>query len=309
MRFALIGQPVKHSLSPPMHRAALLFFGLEGSYELLELAPDNLLKGVESACKEGFSGFNATIPHKERLFDLFGENASWQAKMLSAANTVRIDSSSRLHLHNTDMGGFLQALANLQRDENQAEMKPTTSIGQMKGNAIVLGAGGAARACVAGLALSSYSTIFVLSRQIESSSELCKSLQVALSDTVPGLEPRLEAMSFDDIAKREFSPIDIIVNCTPLGLSKNDSLPTWFEELLQKTAIQSVFMDTVYRRDLRETLLQKEAMRKGLKTADGLSMLVEQAVLAFAFWTGRRPPSELMMAAARAEASSYQTAT
>ncbi len=115
LRLGLIGHPVQHSLSPPMHQAAFSFFSLQGSYDLIDIPPEELGTRLDELVKEGFSGWNVTVPHKESVYHWVAGigNLTAEARMVGAVNTVRITSSGAIHGHNTDLGGFLSALSRL----------------------------------------------------------------------------------------------------------------------------------------------------------------------------------------------------
>lgn len=281
MRLGLIGHPVKHSLSPPMHRAAFLFFELAGSYELFDLPESQFHDGIQDLIQRGLAGLNATIPHKESLLRLASvDNRSREAKIVGAANCLRIDSAGNLHVHNTDMEGFIRALAPLNPTPNQA--------------ALILGAGGAARACAAGLLLHNYSPLYILSRKRENAERICAELTRMLGGSRRDLQA-IRADELNDFA----SSISLVVNCTPIGLVENEEIPPWLPELFASIkSTRKIFFDTVYRRDLAATSLMKLAATHAFQTSDGLPMLVEQAALAFQFWTGRLPPAKLMHEAA-----------
>ena len=316
-----------------MHRAAFLFFGINGTYDLRDLTPDRLRAGVAELAADGFAGFNATIPHKEALYELAQAQGktSVEARLVGAANTVRFDSAGTMHAHNTDMGGFRRALS---YHLNSLDLKKSTG-----GPAVLIGAGGAARACIAGLALSSYSPIIVVSRRFEQAQMICNEVSQALSNQFDfsDLAHISNAKIFAlDLAKIININIDIdvnlsdnlsedgaatyvganlIVNCTPIGLGDSGEIPPWIEKIFRAASPEALLFDTVYSRDLKPTALMDLAMQgaccdargSSMRAVDGLRMLVEQAVLGFEYWTGRRPPAELLMDAAVNAALNYQT--
>ena len=287
LRLCLIGHPVEHSLSPPLHRAALTFFGLEGSYELVDLEPDSVSSFVWQAAQKGYAGFNVTIPYKESIFTLIstddGCTCSPEANLLAAVNTVRIDSAGNLHGHNTDLGGFIAALK--QMDTGAESLLE-------RGPALVLGAGGAARACVAGLFLMGAREVYVAARGVSRVEQICRELSNRLSTYLNRGCP-LSVIRFSELAKIEGRQFSLLVNCTPVGLL-DDEMPEWTNALFACSLSNAILFDIVYKRDRSQTLLMRLAAARGLKTTDGLPMLVEQAALAFEFWSGRRIKTKLM---------------
>lgn len=289
MRLGLVGHPVKHSLSPPMHRAAFLFFGIEGSYELYDIEPDEFAVNVRKLIDSGLCGFNATIPHKNSALELCEPtNHSVEANLVGAANTVRVDSSGNLHAHNTDLIGFMNALAAFTAADSALPIAPLK-------RALVLGSGGAARACILGLILAGYSNVDVLSRSQHKAESACLEIRRCVEEAGIHHDFVLSALESGSYYP---SPNQIIVNCTPIGLI-DDSVPDWIERIFAESKLSSgrLFFDTVYKPDLSPTLLMELSSKHGFRSCDGLSMLIEQAAHAFQFWTGRLPPHDLLRSA------------
>lgn len=282
-----------------MHRAAFSSLEISGAYSLIELGNDELYRFLENVSSSDLSGFNVTIPHKEAVWKHLSPGArSFEAELIRAVNTVRIDSSGRLKAHNTDMGGFVQALelcGFLKQEDEPLERK-----------AIVLGAGGAAKACIAGLISLAYKQILVFVRNPnDEHKEAIAELQ-GRSLHLLGQDSRVELVGIDSISAPSGratldSDFSALVNCTPLGL-KDEVLPDcdWISFLFGSLAKNAFFFDTVYRKDGQATLLLEEAAKYKIeRSADGLPMLACQAALAFEFWTGRLPCQKLMLDAAR----------
>ncbi len=284
IKLGLIGHPVRHSLSPSMHRAAFSFFGIDGSYELLDIDPGELEDGIYRLQQDGFSGFNVTIPHKEAVFRLLKQH-SLAASLVGAANTVRIDSAGALIAHNTDLGGFMQALR-LALSHPGSELS-LTRIEKV----LVLGAGGVARACIAGLALSGCRSIVVAARRLPEAEKICKFVRAQVSNYLLTNECKIRLVPFDKVAG--FGAFTLVLNCTPVGLAEPEKA-SWFDSVIASMDRQTLFFDSVYMRDRSPTLLMKMASSAGISSIDGLDMLVEQAVLGFEYWTGRRPPGKIM---------------
>ena len=288
MRLCLIGHPVKHSLSPPMHRAAFLYFGIAGSYELIDIEPESLPLRMQDLTGH-YSGFNVTIPHKEAVFLLLSQHTR-EANLVGAVNTVRLDSSGAVLAHNTDMQGFMQAFS--QGIQTKLNASAVDFISRARSpSALILGAGGAARACLAGLALLGFKKVYLAARRREAALPLLESMNQSISAY---LQTSFHA---EFIAMSQLGDLDELstaVNCTSLGLAAEDEIPEWAPILFSRIASSGFFFDTVYRKDQKPTLLMKQAANSQIAAADGLGMLIEQAALAFEYWTGRLPSVELL---------------
>jgi shikimate dehydrogenase len=302
VKLGLIGHPVSHSLSPPMHRAAFSFFGITGSYELIDLSPQELPAGIDRLCRDNFSGFNVTIPHKQAVYALLKQHSP-EASMLEAVNTVRIDSAGELEGHNTDLGGFINALALALADGDEVDRQaaqrqdsrftamaaPEFARGQ---KALLLGAGGAARACIAGLMLAGCRSIVLAARRPQQALTVSKSIYASVSACCPQSSCEFSIVSFEEIETRP--AFTLVINCTPAGLNADSEHSFWFDSVIAAMESQALLFDSVYRTDRSPTVLMRMAARRGLKCVDGLSMLAEQAALSFEYWTGRRPSLQLL---------------
>lgn len=291
LRLTLIGHPVNHSLSPPMHRAAFLSLGCAGNYELTDVEVDRFPTAIHELVASGVSGWNVTVPHKERMYEFLvaqaGATLTPEARLVGAVNTVRIDSQGLMHGHNTDMPGF------------RICVKKNAGHNLLPKTAVVLGAGGAARACVAALCDIGYQRICVLARKPDKAALLSKELEQQFVERTRGHSPELQAIELRQENIASIGKLQLLVNCTPVGLISSEP-PVGFESLLDQISHDNgFFIDTVYRRDRATTLLCALADAGAVRNCDGRSMLVEQAVLAFEFWTGRRPDASLFDEALR----------
>ncbi len=265
----LLGWPVHHSLSPAMHNAAFRALGLDWAYLPLAVPPESLPEALAGLKALGFRGVNVTIPHKEKVLAGLDEVAP-EARSLGAVNTVVI-TDGRLAGHNTDVAGFLAAL-------DTAGCAPC--------RAVVLGAGGAARAAVYAL-LSRGVTVIVANRSPQRAQGLVASLSAPSrrADTCT-----LETQPLRDALSRS----DLLVNATPAGMWPDvDATP-----LPAGTRLHDglAVMDLVY--NPLETLLLRQARQAGAKTINGLDMLIHQGAAAFRLWTGQDPPLAIMRQAA-----------
>ncbi|HET9905289.1 MAG TPA: shikimate dehydrogenase [Anaerolineales bacterium] len=268
----LIGYPLSHSLSPNIHSAALRACGFEGDYSLFPIYPEdkNGLQDLLSRVRSGeIHGLNVTIPHKQNVISFLDVLTS-TSEAIGAVNTIYLR-EGKLIGDNTDAAGFLTDLKNfLATAEQSNESK----------SALILGAGGSARAVVYALLNDGWDVI-IAARRIEQAQHLADSIANTKSPDV--------VSSFTDV---EFSKIALIVNTTPVGMTPNiDQSP--LPENLSLPRHVSMY-DLVY--NPRETKLVKEARARGLNATTGLGMLIEQAALAFELWTGHNPSREIMRA-------------
>jgi shikimate dehydrogenase len=275
-RLGLTGYPLGHSLSPKIHAAALTACGLTGDYSLFPVHPSDPtgLARLLARLRAGeLTGLNVTIPHKQAVIPFLDELTE-TAQSIGAVNTIACE-NGRLIGHNTDAPGFLSDLKNFLKSqkslvEGQDYQLPVTNY-QF---ALVLGAGGSARAVVYALANAGW-TVALAARRPEQARELVESLKIARS--------HCEVITFEQIQSTD---MDLIVNTTPLGMTPNLDASPWPEGVPFPDG--AVLYDLVY--NPRETCLVREARAAGLPATTGLGMLVEQAALAFEIWTGYRPP-------------------
>ena len=265
----VIGWPVEESLSPLIHNTAFIALGLEWVYVPLPVEPGRLSDALAGLTALGFAGANVTMPHKTETADLIGE-LSEDAARLRAVNTL-VTTPAGLVGHNTDAPGFERFLS---------EDAGFDAAGR---TAVLLGGGGAARACALALARSGAAEIVVALRDPAKSDELRSS--------VSGYETELHVVAFDDAAESE---PDLVVNATPLG-SDGEQLP------LPRLTPETTVVDLLYRPTV--TPLQVTAKEAGAAAFGGLGLLLHQAALSFELWTGQPAPLAAMSAAALAALS------
>jgi shikimate dehydrogenase len=268
-RLGVLGWPVGHSRSPAIHNAALAALGLEGwRYQRLPVPPALFAECVPALGAAGLLGANVTIPHKRAALALASE-ASAAAREIGAANTLTFADDGTISAENTDAPGLIAAL----------ELDPRGR------SALVLGAGGSARAAVWALREAGAREISVWNRTPERAEGLARELGVR--------------------AVRSATGADLLVNCTSVGLALERSasedhalnqLGLMFDQLGE----YSYVVDLVYRSGT--TPLLAAARAHGVRTLDGLDILVAQGALSLELWTGRRAPVEVMRRAAREEA-------
>lgn len=255
-RYGVLGWPVGHSRSPAMMRAA----GLE-RYQRLPVAPAVFSETVRALHGAGFRGANVTIPHKEAALAV-ATSASDAAREIGAANTLTFGDGGEIAADNTDAPGLIAALGE----------RPL-------GSALVLGAGGSARAAVWALARAG--------------------ADVSIWNRTP---QRAEGLGARVVARPE--PADVLVNCTSVGLDRSSNafkdLPLDADGLCEYATV----VDLVYKAN--GTMLIREAAQRGINTVDGLEILVRQGALSFTIWTGQPAPLDSMRTAARDDATEVQ---
>ncbi|MEC9342857.1 MAG: shikimate dehydrogenase [Pseudomonadota bacterium] len=257
IRAFVTGWPVGHSLSPLMHGHWLARHGIDGSYEALEKAPGEIGGFFDALPESGWAGGNVTLPHKQAAFRACG-SLDDAARAIGAVNTLWVE-NGKLAGSNTDAYGFL---ANLDAEAGDWDDAST---------ALVLGAGGAARAIVHALVSRGFSDIAIANRTIERAAEL-----VALSGN------RARALAWEGV-EHAVRDAAIIVNTTSLGMNGQPPLDVDLAVARDGTIVT----DIVYT-PLRTGLLAS-ASERGLRTVDGLGMLMHQAVPGFERWFGTRP--------------------
>ena len=261
--FAVIGDPIDHSLSPNIHSAAFRELNLDSSYIGYRIPKGELEGGVEGLKKIKINGFNITIPHKIEMMkylDKMDESCS----IIGAVNTV-VNNEGVLKGYNTDMDGFLEPLK-----------KRNITIQNSK--VLLIGAGGAARAIVAGIAKEKAASIDIANRTIEKANNLSE------FSTKLGLIANVKKIEAIDTATENY---DIIINATSIGL-KDEPSPISFEGINEKT----VAYDIVYAP--MNTDFIKKAKEKNAIIIYGYEMLLGQAIRAFEIWHGMKAPYNAM---------------
>lgn len=259
-RAFVVGHPIAHSRSPLIHGHWLKTHGVDGSYERLDIAPENFASFLKSLRENGFAGGNVTIPHKEAAFRLV-DSLTARARTIGAVNTLVLEDDGRLSGDNTDAHGFIAHL-----DQSLGRDWPLRG----SGNALVLGAGGAARAIVAGLAERGC-RIRVANRTPERTRSL-----------VPIDPSRIEPLAWESIPEA-LAQTGLLVNTTSLGMNGHPPLDIDVSPLPSEAAVADIVYVPL------ETRLLAQARARGLATVDGLGMLLHQAVPGFEAWFGIRP--------------------
>ena len=265
-RVVLIGHPVAHSLSGAMQQAAFDQLGIDATYELWDRPPIELADSITELRGDDFLGANVTIPHKERVVPMV-DRLTEEGQATGAVNTITRE-GKRLVGHNTDVAGFKVALDKLVGKQ------------KMPRTAVVLGAGGGARAVVYGLITEGFQRIIVFNRHLHRGEGLVKHF----GRTAAHME--LRAMPWhESIIEAELAKTKLLVNATSIGLISDESpVPA---EVLQP---ELLVLDVIY----ATTRLLQDAAAAGAETLDGELMLLHQGAAAFTLWTGQPAPLELM---------------
>jgi len=263
--YCIIGDPIHHSLSPGMQNAAFAALGLNCTYIAFRVPPSELKESIESLRSINIAGFNVTVPHKVDVMKHLDE-LDVTAKKAGAVNTVN-NIEGIFRGYNTDIHGFIEPLRQRKMDFRGM-------------NVLLLGAGGAARAVVAGLAeeSGSISKVVIANRDVERAKELAK--------IGSGLGLKCETISLD--RAQSVSPdSDLIINATTIGMNNEPSLIDY--DHIKKG---SIVYDIVYRPVT--TSLIENAKYAEANVVYGYEMLVEQGAKAFEIWTGIHAPRDVM---------------
>jgi shikimate dehydrogenase len=266
-RLGVLGWPVAHSRSPAMHNAALRAFGMEDwHYQKLPVPAEMFTETVRALGQAGFVGANVTIPHKQAALAL-ADRSSDAARSIGAANTLTFAADGTISAENTDAPGLIAALGRL----DGLPAHPS---------ALILGAGGSARAAVWALREAGAREVSIWNRTPERAAELAGELGARTVDWP--------------------ERADLLINCTSVGLERSASEPEGLNQLgltFDQVGEYSYVVDMVYRSGV--TQLLAAAREHGARTLDGLEILVAQGAISFELWTGRGAPREVMRDAAR----------
>ena len=254
----VLGWPVGHSRSPRLHNYWLKNLGIDGVYVPLAVAPENLAQVVKALPHMGFKGANLTVPHKEAVFGLV-DHVDPVAERIGAINTLVIDDAGRMTGRNTDGFGFIENLR-----QSAPHWRP-------QGTAVVLGAGGAARAVLVALQDAGVQKIRLINR----SRSRAEALAEAIGGTIEVADWQARDESLEDAG--------LLVNTTTLGMTGQPALDIALDALPPDAVVNDIVYVPL------ETPLLAQARRRGNSVVDGLGMLLWQAVPGFEAWFGQRP--------------------
>jgi len=264
--FALIGDPVAHSSSPTIQNAAMQAMELDGVYVALRAGLEEMVGFVQGLARSGGGG-NITLPHKEKAATVV-DVRSPAVKRTGACNTFWLE-DGKVHGDNTDVEGFSRALEEFLGG-------PPDGF-----KVLVLGAGGAARACLVALMDSGVEEVHILNRTRDRARVVAR--------RIGGARVRV----LDDPRETDDQAFDLVVNATRLGLDPDDPLPLDLQRLSRAGAL----MDLVYLPHL--TPFVETARELGIRATDGMEMLVHQGAASFQRWWGQEPSLEVMRASLR----------
>lgn len=272
-KFGIIGNPLLHSISPTIQSSALLSANLNGCYEKFEVSKEDIPRQIEFFKDNDFSGFNVTIPHKLEILKYLDE-IDETAKKIGAVNTVKITDDKKLVGYNTDIYGFYGSLK-----------------GDSISNASIIGCGGAALAVVFGLEILGCKKLDIYARNTEKAQLFVKNIK--LKTKIQLIVKPLETLD-------NLENTDILINATPLGTKGINEDKSPVDGNIFASAQKSMIVyDLVY--NPSETIFLKAGKNCGLKTTNGLDMLILQGAKAFEIWTGIYPNVEKMKIAATNE--------
>ncbi|MGC6565222.1 MAG: shikimate dehydrogenase [Akkermansiaceae bacterium] len=279
-RFAVIGNPVSHSLSPQLHQPALDQLDEQSRYVRIEIEEGQVAPAFDKLFAAGFRGINVTVPHKLEALAAC-HHVDPAAKTMGAVNTIVFDEEGKRSGFNTDGPGFARAI----REEFGMDL------GDLR--VIIIGAGGGAgRAIATQCALENCSQLILANRTAEKLGPMKEEL-LALEnlELLEGPRDRIETIALASPDLQEaLAASDLIVNTTSVGLKSTDPTPfpsSWIEP-------HHLVYDTIYNPE--RTKLLREAEMQGARTANGLSLLIHQGALSLEYWLGREAPVETMRA-------------
>lgn len=282
IKAAVIGDPISHSLSPKLHNYWLQKYKINGSYEAIQIKKEDLESAIESMIKQDYAGFNVTIPHKEKVFQIIHQllqksqgKISNSAQVAKAINTVFVNRSEKNNLegYNSDDYGFAENLKNT-----------LPNIILKNKNAFLIGAGGASRAIIFSLITDfQVKNIFITNRSKDKFDQIYQDFAATplLHPTNPN-SAKLIFLEKNDF-ENQFSNCDILINATSLGMLNQPPL----EINLEKLPKSAIVYDIVYKPLITDLL--KNAQARGNQTITGIAMLAFQAALGFEKWFNHKP--------------------
>ncbi len=259
-RFAVLGHPINHSFSPVMHAASFRSIGFDGEYTRRDVPPETLEEALRELQAEGFSGVNLTIPHKMLAVPMMDELTP-EAQRLGAVNTVRFR-DGKMFGHNTDGPGFVAAAKVMLGFEPAGKQ------------VAVIGCGGAGRAVALSLAFAGVAQVNVLDVDTERAEALARELPVPAKV----------------ITSAQLHEADLVAQCSPSGLAVFPEPAAYAKDFREG----QLLYDIVIPPGNPITPTMAEAMKVGVRCANGVRMLVEQGALSFEFWTGQTADREAM---------------
>lgn len=267
-KYAIIGWPVRHSLSPQMQEAGFRALGRDARYELCETPPEELGQRMEQLRLNGYCGWNVTVPHKEQVFAML-EHRDGDALSAGSVNTI-VNRNGVLHGYSTDGYGLAEAI------------RESFGIATAQSRQLFLGTGGAARAAAVYAAVHGAAEIILVNRTLSRAEALAETIRHA----APACSVRCLSLADVDNTAALLPSCDVLIQCTSLGLKANDPLPFAPALIPPKLAV----MDMVY----GFTPFRSQCAARGCPTADGSGMLLHQGCRSLELWTGQDAPVAAM---------------
>ncbi len=271
---AVIGDPIAQSLSPYLHNYWLKKYQIDGIYIPLKVSPSDFSKFLKTLPDLGFAGCNITVPHKETALK-FCNFISKAAKQIGAVNTITIDKDGKIFGDNSDHFGFIQ---NIKSEHPNFDFKGK--------KALLLGAGGAARAIVFGLLNEGVTEITIANRDLQRAKKIAEDF-ITFCQPHDGKNPDqiIKTINWQERDKN-LADFDLLINSTSLGMDNKEELEIDLKNLKQSTLV----VDIVYKPLL--TKLLKTAKQQGNSISTGIGMLIYQGLIGFEKWFGTKPKVE-----------------
>ena len=271
IKCGVIGTPISHSLSPLIHNYYLNQLHISGSYDKYEIPVENFAKNLETLLKTyNLAGFNVTLPHKERIMPLC-QHLSKTAKIIGAVNTVKILDNNHLYGHNSDAEGFIKNFFRHLPNYNFTDK-----------NCLIIGAGGASRAILYGLIQQRAKNLTIANRNTD------KIAKIFADFAELKLSQQLNFQHLDlTMINQNIHDYDLIINTTSLGMVNQPPL----DLKITPSKKNIVICDIVYKPLFTDLL--KTAKANNYNVITGIGMLIEQALVGFEMWYGKRPDYDI----------------
>tara|TARA_A100001011_G_scaffold317711_1_gene337149 strand:- start:866 stop:1696 length:831 start_codon:yes stop_codon:yes gene_type:complete len=252
-KYAIIGNPISHSLSPMLHNYWFKKYNIDCEYEMMKVDPNNLKDVIEAIKSNKINGVNVTLPFKQKIIPYLNKIVNY-AKETNSVNTVYLDDQNNVIGENTDVFGFQAGyLKNISNNRN------------LNKSVLVLGAGGVSPSIILALIKSNISKIYVANRTFDKALFLKKKF------------PQVEVLTWEEYPSK-VNKFDIIVNATNLGLKGSSE----FEILLDNVKDELIYIDTIY--NPLQSKMIKHLKSKNIKTFNGLDMFIYQGQKSFYIW-------------------------
>ena len=264
-KIAILGYPIKHTLSPKMHNYWLKELCISGRYEAIKTPVKNFKKTIKKLCNEGYKGVNLTLPLKEEALKYLNKKDRI-VDFVWATNVLIFLKQNVIEGKNTDVYGFKKSLIKLVKNKKRK-------------TAIIIGSGGAARAVLYAFIEMLYKKITIFNRTKKNAEKIKKDF---IKNFSSNLKIKIMCENLKNL-KKNLEEIDLLVNTTPMGMKNFPALNINIEKFKTNSAI----FDLVY--NPLETKLIKDSKKRGIKNTNGLDMLMYQAQRSFYYWLNKKP--------------------